>query len=103
MSETPKATHEPAPSTDDLARDPRTSEGTKGKPDEREDPSACAMKPPKVKPSALQRGVAVFILLASLGCAAWAILEQRDYPAAAALMAGGLFLAARLGGVLGGG
>lgn len=104
MNDTSNATTETAPNTSDLPRRTRSAtEGTrcKGVPSKYAD--ACAVKPRKVKPSVLQRGVALFILVASIGCAAWAILEEADYPAAAAVLAGGFYLAARLGGVLSGG
>ena len=67
----------------------------------RSSPSGDTPRVPRVKPGIVQRLVALFILLATLGCTVWAVVGRQDYPAAAVLLVGGLFLSARLGGALG--
>jgi hypothetical protein len=101
MKETFKATQETAQEPDELLADSRKPEGTRCK--ELVEGPACRLDAPMPKPSLPQRLVAMFVLLATLGCAAWAILDERDFVTATVVLAGGLFLSARLGGVLGGG
>ncbi len=78
------------------APEPRLNPDLKLKP--KPSPNRESKPIPPDPPGLIQRIVALFILLATLGCAGWAIFILKDYMAGVIALVGGTFLGIRLGG-----